>query len=262
MSVNSRLLLPSWPNRLGWLLLNTLQCLFTLLWTAGCIVAALLLLLACGGRRHWPLRMASRIWAPGLLHGAGARLEVDGIEQIDFSRPYIVVANHQSMIDICALFRAFPVPLHFVTKQEIARLPFVGQYAKAMGMLFIDRDQARQATRSLGRASTLFAGGHSICAFPEGTRSRDGGVHRFKGGVFRLAIDSGVPILPVAIQGSGAVLPASGFRVRPGRIRLRVGQPIPTAELSLADRRDLAESSRQAVLSLLRKMPTAITSDA
>ena len=255
MSVNSSHLPSTLPARLGWALLNALQCAFTLLWTAFGILLAFVVLLLCGGRRHWPLRMASRLWAPGLLGGAGARLQVEGIDGIDFSRPYIVVANHQSMIDICALFRAIPVPLRFVMKRELLAVPFIGQYARAMGMVFIDRDQARRAARSLDEAGRLFAQGHSICAFPEGTRSLDGRVRSFKGGVFRLAIETGVPILPVAIMGSGAILPSSGFRVRPGTIRLRVGQPIDTTQLDMGGRRGLAEHSRQAVLELLGAAP-------
>src|SRR5690242_3859718 len=105
-------------SRPAWTLFNALQLFFTVLWTAGWICLALLVRVLAGGR-HWPLRMASRCWAPGLLRGAGARLEVHGLERIDWSRPHVFVANHQSMIDICALFRALPVPVRFVLKQEL-----------------------------------------------------------------------------------------------------------------------------------------------
>lgn len=235
-----------------WPVCNGAQLLFTLLWTALLISVALIVLGLCGGRRHWPLRMASRVWAPGLLVGAGARLDCEGFDQVDFSKPCIIVANHQSIIDICALFRAIPVPLRFVLKQELARIPFVGLYARAMGMVFIERQAARAATRRLHAAAELFACGHSLCAFPEGTRSRDGRIGPFKGGVFKLAIESGIPILPIAIEGSAAVLPSAGFRVRPGRIRLRAGQLIRTDGLSGSDRLALAEASREAILALQR----------
>lgn len=235
-----------------WSVCNGVQLLFTLLWTALLICLALAVLGMCGGRRHWPLRMASRVWAPGLLLGAGARLDCEGFEAVDFSRPCIIVANHQSIIDVCALFRAVPVPLRFVLKQELARVPFVGLYARAMGMVFIERHAARAATRRLHAAVDLFACGHSLCAFPEGTRSRDGRIGPFKGGVFKLAIESGMPILPIAIDGSAAVLPSAGFRVRPGRIRLRAGRLIRTEGLTASDRQALAEASRDAILALQR----------
>jgi 1-acyl-sn-glycerol-3-phosphate acyltransferase len=237
-------------SRLAWLLFNALQLLFTVLWTAGWICLALVVRVVTGGR-HWPLRMASRCWAPGLLRGAGARLEVHGLERIDWSRPHVFVANHQSMIDICALFRALPVPVRFVLKQELAKVPFVGWYARAMGMVFIERASARSSARRLHAAVDVVRGGASVCAFPEGTRSRDGRVGPFKGGAFQLAIDAGVEVVPVAIEGSGRVLPAAGFRVRPGTIVLRIGDPLSTQGLAPHDRNTLAQQARAAVVALL-----------
>jgi 1-acyl-sn-glycerol-3-phosphate acyltransferase len=216
------------------------------------ISLALVVLVIGGGRRHGPLRMAARLWAPGLLTGAGVRLELEGFDDIDFSTPHVVVANHQSIIDICVLFRAIPVPLRFVLKQELARVPFVGRYARAMGMVFIEREAAREAARKLHEARAIFDCAHSLCAFPEGTRSRNGQVGPFKGGVFKLAIEAGVPVLPIAIEGSAEVLPSSGFRVRPGRIRVRAGAVIPTVGLAATDRQALATRSHDAVVALLK----------
>ncbi|MBP1473585.1 1-acyl-sn-glycerol-3-phosphate acyltransferase [Frateuria sp. MAH-13] len=236
-------------SRFAWALFNALQLLFTLLWTAAWIALALLVRLLTGGR-HWPLRMASRCWAPGLLRGAGARLEVHGLERVDWSRPHVIVANHQSMIDVCALFRAVPVPLRFVLKQELAKVPFVGWYARAMGMVFIERASARSSARRLRAAVEVVRGGASVCAFPEGTRSR-GRVGPFKGGAFQLAIEAGVAVVPVAIEGSGRVLPAAGFRVRPGRIVVRIGEPLSSQGLVPHERSALAGQAREAVVALL-----------
>jgi 1-acyl-sn-glycerol-3-phosphate acyltransferase len=224
--------------------------MFTLAWTAGWISLASLVRLLTRGQR-WPLRMASRCWAPGLLGGAGARLEIEGADAIDWSRPLVLVANHQSVIDACALFRAVPVPLRFVLKQEMARMPFVGWYARQMGMLFIERGSARSSPQRLREAVDLVRGGATLCAFPEGTRSRDGSVAPFKGGLFQVAIAAGVPVVPVALQGSGAVLPTAGFRVRPGTIRVRFGTPIATDGLAAGDRNALARQAREAVVSLM-----------
>src|SRR3546814_9152855 len=111
----------------AWTAFNAVQFAFTLAWTAAWISAALLVHVVLRNR-HWPLRMAARCWAPGLLWGAGARLQVSGLEQVDWSRNHVFVANHQSTIDICALFRAVPVPLRFLLKQEMTKVPFVGWY--------------------------------------------------------------------------------------------------------------------------------------
>ncbi len=250
------------PRRVGWTLLNALQLLFTVAWTASLIGPALLLRLL-NGSCHWPLRMASRLWAPGLLHGAGVRLRIEGAQQIDWSKPHVLVANHQSMIDVCVLFRAVPVPLRFVLKQELARVPLVGRYARAMGMVFVERGRARSAALRLHQAVRQVQAGATLCAFPEGTRSRSGRVGPFKGGPFQVAIASKAAIVPVAIHASGDVLPAAGFRVRPGTITVRLGAPIGTADLRAGDRHALAEQARAAVTALLAQpRPPAVGSPA
>jgi 1-acyl-sn-glycerol-3-phosphate acyltransferase len=239
------------PGRWGWRAWNTLQLVYTIAWTAGCITLALFVLLVTGGRRRVPLRMAARLWAPGLMLGAGAKLQVEGLQHVDFSQPYVFVANHQSIIDICALFRALPVPVRFVIKQELAKVPFIGWYARAMGMVFIERGHAREAATRLHGVVSIVRGGASLCAFPEGTRSRDGTVGPFKGGAFQVALQAGVPVVPIAISGSGAVLPASGFKVRPGTIHVRIGKPIPTAGLHAGDRHALSLQAHAAVAAMV-----------
>ncbi|MFD0724843.1 lysophospholipid acyltransferase family protein [Lysobacter brunescens] len=227
---------------------NVLQLLFTLAFTSAGIVAALLVLLVTRSPRL-PLRMASRMWAPTLLAGAGARFSVEGAESVDWSKPRMIVANHQSIIDICALFRAVPVPLRFVMKSEMGKVPFLGQYARAMGMVFIERDSRRAGSKMLREVVDLLRGGATLCVFPEGTRSRDGRMAPFKGGAFQAAIDAGVEVLPVAIEGAGAVLSPEGlFRVRPGRIVVRIGPPLATAGV---DRQALAQQAQAAVSSML-----------
>jgi 1-acyl-sn-glycerol-3-phosphate acyltransferase len=242
-----------WPSRVGWAVLNAAQLLFTLAWTAVLIPLAMAVLALARGP-HWPLRMASWLWAPGLLRGAGARLRVEGAERIDWSRPYVLVCNHQSMIDVCAMFRAVPVPLRFVLKQELGAVPFLGWYARAMGMVFIDRGAPRTARKRLHAAASQLRAGASVCTFAEGTRSSDGRVRPFKAGAFELAIEAGVDLLPVAIDGSGQVLPAAGFRVRPGPIRVRFGTPIPTLGCSAGERQALAARGRDAVVGLLAEL--------
>lgn len=240
----------SLPSRLGWSALNALQLLVTIVVTAAGFPVAMLLRLA--GPRL-PLRMASWYWSRLLLAGAGARLEVEGAQRVDWSRPVVLACNHRSMIDVVALFRAVPVPLRFALKRELAAVPLVGWYARAMGMVFIDRGNARHARGSLRAAVSRLRGTTAIAAFPEGTRSRDGSVAPFKGGAFQLAIEAGAPVVPVAISGSGAVLPAEGvFRVRPGTIRLRFGEPLETAGLAQQDRQALARRAHEAVTGLLR----------
>jgi 1-acyl-sn-glycerol-3-phosphate acyltransferase len=238
----------------GWRVFNALQFVFTLLWTAGCISLAMAVK-AATGRRDLPLRMASTLWAPGLLGGAGAELVVEGAGDIDWSRPYMLVSNHQSVIDICALFRAVPVPLLFLLKREMTRVPFVSWYARGMGMPFIDRDSPRAAPAALRKAAQLVKQGAQLCLFPEGTRSRTGEVAPFKAAAFQAAIDAGVDVLPVALEGTGAVLPPEGFfAVRPGTIRVRFGAPIATTgEGATIQRQALAQRAHADIVALLQR---------
>src|SRR5690606_38375600 len=115
---------PAWQGGLAgvaWRICNALQFVYALVWTVGWILLALLVRPWSGPRARLPLRMAARSWAPGLLAGGPIRLQVEGRELIDFSRPCLFVANHQSIIDICALFSAIPVPLRFLLKEEMRR---------------------------------------------------------------------------------------------------------------------------------------------
>lgn len=242
------------PGRVARRLFNLLQFAFTLVWTAAWITLALALRPFSGAPARLPLRMASRCWAPGLLLGAGVRLQVEGGHRVDWSRPCLLVANHQSLIDICVLFRAIPVPLRFLLKEEMKRVPFVGWYARATGMLFIVRDNIRAGARFRRQAAAMLAGGQSLCLFPEGTRSRDGQVAAFKAASLQAAIDAGVPVVPVAVHGAGRVLPVEGFfRVRPGTIRVGFGAPLAVHENGAAvPRQVLADRAREDVLAMLR----------
>lgn len=233
-----------------WSPVNLLQAFATMVWSAGWISAALATAAITRSPRR-SLALARRVWAPGLLVVAGSPLTVTGLEQIDRSRPYLFVANHSSWVDIPALFCALPVDLHFLAKRELARVPFLGGYIRAMGMVFVDRGDARSGSATVGRVGELLASGRCVLSFPEGTRSRDGRLGPFKSGGFGAALEQGAAVVPVAVVGTGAILPADGFRVRPGRIQVRIGAPIETAALSPGARAELARRARGAVEALL-----------
>lgn len=241
------------PQRVFWRAFNSVQLLFTLAWTGGWILLALLVR-AVTRNNDIALRMAARLWAPGLLNGAGAKVDVRGVENVDWSKPCVLVATHESVIDICALFRAVPVPLRFMLKHEMTKVPLVGRYATSMGMCFIERDGSRASmVKSLRAATAIVKAGQVLCIFPEGTRSSGGRVGEFKPGAFQVAMGAGVQVVPVAMTGAGAVLPAYTFRVRPGTIRIRIGTPIVAAGTGAEARENLARESRQAVLDLIAR---------
>jgi len=230
-----------------WRLFNALQLIYTLLWSAGWISAALLLS-ACTRRPRVGLAMARRLWAPGLLWGAGARLRVEGLDRIEPGQTYMVVSNHQSVIDVPVLFRALPRPLRFVAKSELGRLPFLGWYMKAMGMVLVDRRAAAAARLAVEATAARLRAGETVVTFPEGTRGFAGRIRRFKTGGFAAALAANVEVLPVAVSGSALVLPPGGFAVRRGVIRVKVGAPI--VPNPAAGRSALAQEAERAVRAL------------
>lgn len=235
------------PRRLGWALLNVCQLTAMAAWTVPWIIVALALRVLTG-REDVPLVMARWIWAPAMLALSGVELEVDGAE-IDWSKPHIFVMNHQSALDVPAAFQALRANLRFIAKKELARVPFLGWYMTATGMIFVDREK-RSAARSLERAGRRIREGASIIAYPEGTRSRDGYMRPFKKGVFVVALEAGVPIVPVAVHGSYDLMPSDGFRLRPGKVRLRIGEPIDTLPYRELGRDALVERVHGTILDM------------
>lgn len=236
-------------RKILWRLINLLQLVVLLIWTLWWIVVALLVFLVTGNRRR-SLAVARRIWAPSALALLGGDLEVDGQHRFDFSQAHLVAANHESLIDIPTLFAALPTGLRFLAKQEVKKIPFFGWYATAMGMVFINRRDSSAAAASIDQVSELLNEAESLVSFPEGTRSRSGEVAPFKTGVFVAAIKAGVPVVPVAISGAAQVLPPDSLKFRPGKIRVVIGRPIPTASLSVEDRRQLADEVREKIVEL------------
>jgi 1-acyl-sn-glycerol-3-phosphate acyltransferase len=197
-----------------------------------------------------PLRFARRHWGPGMLRLAGADLRVDGSPDALADRPAIYVMNHQSSLDIPAAFSVLPVDLRFIAKHTLRKVPFLGWYMSWTGMVFVDRSNSTQAVGTLNAAAERVRGGVSLLAYPEGTRSRDGRILPFKKGPFVLALQAGAPIVPIAIEGSMECMPAHLRPFRPGVVRMAIGEPIPTAGLTMEHRDELVRQAREAVVAL------------
>lgn len=240
-----------------WRVINSIQFLLTLVWTAGCISFAGVIYLVSRSHRI-ALALARLLWAPGQLAIAGARLQVREATRSTPTpgRAYLFVANHQSIIDTCVLFRGLPRPVRFVAKKELRRVPFLGWYIAAMGMAFVDR-RAIRGKGLVDAMTSMLRSGSDVIAFPEGTRSRDGSIGPFRRGVFQAALDAGAAVVPLAIRGAGAVLPPGGFRVRPGTIELVIGEPIEPQPNE--DRQQLCERTEQRVRELYAEDPGAVS---
>ncbi len=179
---------------------------------------------------------SGHIWGVVSLWLAGVRLEVEGLENLpDTEQPVIFVGNHQSNFDILCYFAGLPFQFRWMAKEELFRIPLFGMAMRRCGYIPIDRSDRRKAMKSMIAAAERIRSGTSVVIFPEGTRTEDGRIQNFKKGGFLIALKAQVPIVPVAISGSRDVLPKDSFRIRSGKIRLRILPPIATAGLTSKD---------------------------
>jgi 1-acyl-sn-glycerol-3-phosphate acyltransferase len=218
------------------------------------VLAAGVLFHAWFRRRNLPCvcERYPRLWAKTILRWSGARIEVEGMERVDWERPMILVSNHQSWFDVFALVATIPAKLRFVAKEELSRIPIFGGAWRACGHVSVNRADRDDAIASLERAGARIRDESlAVIFFPEGTRSPDGELKRFKKGAFVLAIQTGTPVIPLGIAGTREIMPKGSFRIRPGRIRIVMGDPIPTRGLTHGDRHGLLERAHAAVASLM-----------
>ena len=158
---------------------------------------------------------------------------------------YVFVSNHQSIYDIPILFSHMPFQLRIIAKASLGSFPVLGWHLRYTGHLLVDR--ARAGVGTLRQVARLTRQGHSLIVFPEGTRSADGRVGRFKGGLFLVAIEAGLPVVPVAVIGSQHVMRKGRLMTCPGNVELVVHEPIPTAGLGRHDVRILADRVRDVI---------------
>ncbi len=192
-----------------------------------------------------------RWWARMILGTAGIRVEVDGLEHIEKLNSFVLVANHQSLIDILALLAWFPRPVRFVAKKELLKIPVFGYALKNGGHILIDRQQGGQTVR---KAVEVANSGICIVFFAEGHRFNDGRIHRFNPGAAWLALLCRLPCVPMAISGSAAMMPRGAKIVVPGRtMHLTLGAPIFTDSLPGTERNQLTRQLEQAVRDLFAR---------
>ena len=189
----------------------------------------------------------ARAWAWLILKTTGVGVRVSGLQHLDPSRSYLVAANHQSIYDIPIVFTSLPLQLRIVAKASLGRIPFLGWHLQRTGHVLVDRKNPGAGI--LKRMAQLVGGARSLIVFPEGTRSMDGQVGRFKGGIFLLAIDSGVPVLPISIARSRFVMRKGRLMVCPEEVAVRVHPPMTTAGITRDQAREFAERVRDVVCS-------------
>jgi len=196
----------------------------------------------------------ARVWARILLWCGGVRVKVVGVDKLDPQGSYVVCPNHVSYFDTPVLLSSVPVNFRFLAKQELFSIPFIGGHLKRAGNISVPLEDPRAALRVLTAAGkAMKERGLSMLVFPEGGRSEDGSLQSFKDGAAYLAVKGGVPIVPIAIIGVRDILPMHSHHVRPGRVTLRVGDPIYTEGKVSGDRAELTQQIFDSIIAMQRQ---------
>jgi 1-acyl-sn-glycerol-3-phosphate acyltransferase len=188
-------------------------------------------------RRGYFAHRCARLWSRLILRTTGVRVIVDGLERLETAKTYVFVSNHQSIYDIPVIFASLPYQLRIIAKESLSRFPVLGWHLRRGGHLFVDRRRPDRAG-ILRRWRALVSEGLSLIIFAEGTRSWEGRTARFKAGSFLLAIEAGLPIVPIAVIGTRQVMPKGRLRTEPARVELIVHDPIALAPVASPTARD------------------------
>ena len=199
---------------------------------------------------HWRnaefVHKVQQFWSRAFFWLFFLPVSVDGIELIEPQQSYVFVSNHQSMFDVWLIYGWLPVVFKWLMKAELRKVPFIGSGCKAAGHIFIDRRNAKAALESIKNVEKQLVNGVCTVIFPEGTRSLDGEVGRFKRGAFQIAWDLGLPVVPLSLSGCFEVLPKGKPFVRRHPVHMHIGKPIDLKQF--ADSNEAVEAVRAAVI--------------
>ena len=232
-------------------MLRTFSAIFVVL-LFGCIVGPLCLLLSLFRKNQNILYWIGRTGCQLGLTVAGIKVEVQGLEFLNPSQNYLFLANHQSYCDPPAIITTIPLNIRLILKKELQRIPLLGIIMNKGGFIFINRCKQIESFKKMVNIVDQLQQGYSFLIYPEGTRTRTGHLGSFKKGVFALAINSKVPIIPITVSGSYALMPPSSFLIKSGTIKLTLNQPILTTKFHLRDRHLLMRQVRETIIKNLQ----------
>ena len=216
------------------------------LFTPVCVIMALFW--SMFDRQGNGLHVIARIWARMILRVSFMKIEITGLENVTRTGTYIFAANHSSTLDIPLLLAYLPIQFRWLAKEELFRIPFFGRVMRLTGYIPVNRSNPRQSVKSLERAAARIRAGTSVVIFPEGTRTRDGAILPFKRGGFTLAARSGRPVVPLSISGAKRALEPKTLKLRPGRIKIVIGRPLPTQGLDRPGQEELMRRVRRIII--------------
>ena len=215
------------------------------------ILAALITITGCAlGGGRWFGYYPAHYWAKCWCWLAFVRVSVRGRENIKIGRSYVFVANHQSAYDIFSIYGFLNHQFRWMMKKSLERIPLVGYTCRVAGHIYVDKHSPAAVRQTMETAEKRLSGGMSVVVFPEGSRTKDGHIHGFRRGAYMLAMEFGLPVVPVTVDGAYDVLPPNALLMRPGRITLTIHKPLEAGEQG-HDLQQLMEQSRQAIISAL-----------
>ncbi len=233
-------------------MIRTLFIFIWIIFTTG-YFALLSILISYISKSPYTTHKIARIWAKSILLVSGIKVIAKGNSNIDPARNYIYMSNHMSNFDIPVLLAHLPLHLRWLAKAELFEIPIFGPAMKSADYISIDRSNLRSAIRSLKKAAKNIRDGLSVLIFPEGTRSKDNNIQPFKKGGFVIAVDSGIPIIPVIIQGTWKIMPKKQFLIKPGNVILEIAKPVETANYTRKTTGDLMEKVRNVIVESFEK---------
>jgi 1-acyl-sn-glycerol-3-phosphate acyltransferase len=195
----------------------------------------------------------ARAWSWLILKTTGVTVEVAGLERLPRGTSYVFAANHQSIYDIPVIFWHLPFELRILAKASLGAFPFLGWHLARTGHVLVDRKNP--GADLFRQVRGLMQAGYSLIVFPEGTRSPDGSLARFRAGTFMMAIEAGLPVVPVAVDGSRLVMRKGQLTTRPGHVRVTVLDPIPTAGRRPEEARAFARQVQEAIGAAIGRDP-------
>ncbi len=215
------------------------------------VIGSLITLLSLLGMPDLSSRVFGPLWARLNIAVSLVTVKVEGLHNLDPQTSYIIAANHQSLVDIYVIYGYLPTNFKWVMKKELRSVPILGVACEAMGHIIVDRSNTNAALGTINLARARIINGKSVLFFPEGTRSRSGSLMPFKKGAFRLAVELGLPILPVVIHGTNKILPSDTTDLAPGNARLEILPPIETSGMDEHDIGELSNLTRNAIQNCL-----------
>ncbi len=191
------------------------------------------------------------LWASGIMKRTKSEITVKGIENLPYGA-VLIISNHEGNFDIPTLISSIPKPFGFISKIEVKKLPIINDWMEQMNCVFLDRSDRRSTMNVLRDSIEKLQQGHSLLVFPEGTRSKGEGIKTFKSGFAKIAQEAGVPILPIAIQGTSAIMEKNNNWIKPAKVTVEILPVIPVDTIMGMSRKDLIEYTEEKIATSLQ----------